>query len=155
MFRLALKSQFLLFILVMGFGQSPVAAKKQQVSLEEASELIRHSTQGKILSARTTSKDNLKSHRIQVLTPSGRIKVYQVPANNNQNNQNNKNNNHRDNRQGSNYLINPNQRNNSRSSHNRNSSSHNNRSNSNTNNRQKNQTRTSTSKRSKGEAKQK
>ena len=154
MFRLALKSQFLLFILIMGFGQFSVAAKKQQVSLEEASELIRHSTQGKVLSARTTGKDNLKSHRIQVLTPSGRIKVYQVPANNSQKNKN-ENYDRRDNRQSSNYLVNPKQRDNSRSSQNRTSNSSNNRNNSNTNNSQKNQTRTSTSKQSKGESKQK
>ena len=136
----------------MGFGQFAVAAKKQQTSLEEASELIRHSTQGKVLSARTTGKGDLKSHRIQVLTPSGRIKVYQVPANNNQNN---KNNNRRDNRQNTNYFVNPNKQDNSRSSRNRNSSSKNNRSSSNTNNKQKKQTRTSTSKQSKGEKKQK
>ncbi len=61
---------------------SVALAQKKPVSLEDASEMIRHSTQGKVLSAKTKENNGAQSHRIRVLTPSGRVKVYNVPAEN-------------------------------------------------------------------------
>lgn len=69
-----------ILIIVMAFMQVSLAAGNNNTSLEEASEQIRTSTQGKILSAKTIGNNNQKTHRIQVLTPSGRVKIYNVPA---------------------------------------------------------------------------
>jgi len=68
-------------IILLIFSQIAVAEKKFDITLKEASEFVRLQTNGKILSARTTNFNRLKAHRIQVLTTSGRIKIYQVPVN--------------------------------------------------------------------------
>ena len=68
----------------MGSMQFSYGNNKDDVTLEQASETIRKDTKGKVLSATTSYKNGIKSHRIQVLTKSGRVKVYQVPANKNQ-----------------------------------------------------------------------
>lgn len=69
-----------LTILLASFSQSTVARNKSNVSLEDASEFIREQSKGKVLSARTTNFNGEKKHRIQVLTPSGRVKIFQVPT---------------------------------------------------------------------------
>lgn len=71
-----MKLIFILFIMV---SPQIFAEKKQAMSLEEAAEFVRKSSKGKILSARTTKYKGETSHRIQVLTPSGRVKIIQVP----------------------------------------------------------------------------
>ena len=55
------------------------AGKKGTISLEQASEMVRLQSKGKVLSARTTNFNGGKNHRIQVLTPSGRVKIFQIP----------------------------------------------------------------------------
>jgi hypothetical protein len=70
----------IILILFIGFSSELVAKNKSDVSLEEASEFIRQQSQGKVLSAKTTHFNGARMHRIQVLTPSGRVKVFQVPA---------------------------------------------------------------------------
>lgn len=68
-------------ILLVSISSITVAKDKLDVSLEDASEYIRAQSNGKVMSARTTNFNGLKMHRIQVLEPSGRVKVFQVPAN--------------------------------------------------------------------------
>jgi len=53
--------------------------KKDTISLEQASEMVRLETKGKVLSAKTTNFNGIKAHRIQILTPSGRVKIFQIP----------------------------------------------------------------------------
>ncbi len=60
--------------------QLSFAQGRKEVSLAQASEHIRNDTKGKILSAKTTEINGRKTHKIQVLTPSGRVKVYQIPV---------------------------------------------------------------------------
>ena len=77
-----LTKTFVLTILFLVTGLPANAAdKKKQVSLEQASELVRQQSKGKVLSARTTNFNGSKTHRIQVLTPSGRVKIFQIPSN--------------------------------------------------------------------------
>jgi hypothetical protein len=78
---------FLLFSLLFNCVVMPVNAKDKRatVSLEQASEMAREKSKGKVLSARTTNFNGEKAHRIQVLTPSGRVKIYQIPVDPNRN----------------------------------------------------------------------
>jgi hypothetical protein len=57
-----------------------LAEKKLSVTLEQAAEHVRKAEDGKILSARTTYFNGQLSHRIQVLTASGRVKIVQIPT---------------------------------------------------------------------------
>ncbi len=66
------------------------AKNNKEVSLAEASQAIRLETKGKIISARTMNSNGHSTHKIQVLTPSGRVKTFRVPVN--QNNHNSRNN---------------------------------------------------------------
>ena len=74
-----------IFVLLMLFlASNPTinaADKKNTVTLEQASEMVREQSKGKVLSARTTHFNGGRTHRIQVLTPSGRVKIFQVPMN--------------------------------------------------------------------------
>jgi len=65
-----------------------LAQSKKEVSLADASKSVRLNTQGKILSAKTTQSNGRKTHKIQVLTPSGRVKTFRVPVNNGNDNRN-------------------------------------------------------------------
>jgi hypothetical protein len=60
--------------------QLSFAQGRKEVSLAQASENIRNDTKGKILSAKTTEINGRRTHKIQVLTPSGRVKVYRIPV---------------------------------------------------------------------------
>lgn len=86
MFKFALqnriKAQSILFIVLMGFVQFSVAENKPVITLEEASKQVLKTSKGKILSAKTTNSNGQKTHRIQVLTPTGRVKIFQIPATN-------------------------------------------------------------------------
>ena len=64
------------FLLYGSFG----FAKNSSLSLEQASKQIQTQSQGKILSAKTLHDNHQHTHRIKVLLPSGRIKVYKLPA---------------------------------------------------------------------------
>ncbi len=77
----SLSKIFALFALFL-VSTSPLNAadKKGSVSLEQASEMVRLQSKGKVLSARTTNFNGGKTHRIQVLTPSGRVKIFQIPS---------------------------------------------------------------------------
>ncbi len=66
------------------------AKNKKEVSLADASQAVRLETKGKILSARTMKSSGRATHKIQVLTPSGRVKTFRVPVN--QSNHNSRNN---------------------------------------------------------------
>ena len=77
------KIKLLLIVALIGLMPFSYAKDKDDVSLEQASETIRKETKGQVLSATTKTYKGVKSHRIQVLTESGRVKVYQVPANKN------------------------------------------------------------------------
>jgi len=70
----------IIVITLLGFVQCLYAQNNDFVSLEEASETIRKESKGQVLSATTNQYNGVTSHRIQVLTKSGRVKVYQVPA---------------------------------------------------------------------------
>lgn len=73
----------LLIIMTLLFSIPISYAQNDEVSLEQASETIRKESKGQVLSATTKNYNGVKTHRIQVLTESGRVKVYQVPANKN------------------------------------------------------------------------
>ncbi|MCF6319413.1 MAG: hypothetical protein L3J83_09090 [Proteobacteria bacterium] len=83
MYRLS--KTFTLFALLVLFlvSTSPLnaAGKKGSISLEQASEMARLQSKGKVLSAKTTNFKGGKTHRIQVLTPSGRVKIFKIPSN--------------------------------------------------------------------------
>lgn len=64
---------------------SSASIVQAKVSLEDAANQAKKQTNGKILSAKTTRRLGTKVHRIQVLTPSGRVKIFHVPANNDKN----------------------------------------------------------------------
>lgn len=51
-----------------------------RISLDEAAARVRKQTGGRVLSADTTSSRNGAVHRIKVLLPSGRVRVYLVDA---------------------------------------------------------------------------
>lgn len=74
------KVKLLMIITLMGVIQFSYAKDKDYISLEQASESIRKESKGQVLSATTNDYNGVKTHRIQVLTESGRVKVYQVPA---------------------------------------------------------------------------
>ena len=56
-----------------------LAKDVNETSLAQASERVRNSTKGKILSAKTVNSNGQITHKIQVLTPSGRVKMIRVP----------------------------------------------------------------------------
>lgn len=74
------KIKFILTIGLLGLMPFSYANNKDEISLEQASETIRKQTSGKVLSATTKKYNGIKSHRIQVLTESGRVKIYKVPV---------------------------------------------------------------------------
>jgi len=74
------KIQIIVIICLLGMVQSSYAENKQKLNLEQASESVRKASKGKILSAKTTHVNGVATHRIQVLTESGRVKIFQVPA---------------------------------------------------------------------------
>ncbi len=73
------KSFVLLVLFLANTSFLNAAGKKDTTSLEQASEMVRLQSKGKVLSARTTNFNGGKAHRIQVLTPSGRVKIFQIP----------------------------------------------------------------------------
>ncbi len=74
-------SKILVFLMLFLSNNSVLyaAGNKDTISLEQASEMVRLQSKGKVLSARTTNFNGGKTHRIQVLTPSGRVKIFQIP----------------------------------------------------------------------------
>ena len=58
------------------------AKNPKSVSLEDASKQVQSSSNGKIISAKTSHVNNQNIHKIKVLLPNGRIKTYRVPAEN-------------------------------------------------------------------------
>lgn len=80
MFRTSSKIGLLSLFLTLWVIPVYAANNKTPVSLEQASESIRKQSKGKVLSAKTTNFNGQRQHRIQVLTPSGRVKIFQVPA---------------------------------------------------------------------------
>ena len=50
------------------------------ISLDEAAAKVRGQTGGRVLSAETTSRRGEAVHRIKILLPSGRVRVYHVDA---------------------------------------------------------------------------
>lgn len=75
-------SKIILIVLVTILVVIPAHAAKKQVpfSLEQASEYARKDSNGKVLSAKTTIANGEKIHRVQVITSSGRVKIYQLPT---------------------------------------------------------------------------
>lgn len=53
---------------------------RSQISLDEAVQRVRRETGGRILAAETVRKDGIPAHRIKVLMPSGRVRVFYVDA---------------------------------------------------------------------------
>lgn len=62
--------------LCLGLGAGPVSA----LTLQEAVAQVERETGGKILSAETIRVGPNVIYRIKVLTPDGRIRVFQLPA---------------------------------------------------------------------------
>ena len=81
MYTHAPKIKLLLTLLLLCFMQFAVA--KDEISLEQASESIRKESKGQVVSATTSTHKGVKTHRIKVLTKSGRVKVYNVPVSKN------------------------------------------------------------------------
>ena len=78
-------SKLIRFVLITLFlcSTSFVQAKNpKSVSLEDASKQVQSSSNGKIISAKTSHVNNQNIHKIKVLLPNGRIKTYRVPAEN-------------------------------------------------------------------------
>jgi len=73
--------KFILITVLISLVTIVQAQTSKSVSLEDASKSIQSKSNGKILSAKTSFLNNQKTHKIKVLLPSGRIKVYQIPAN--------------------------------------------------------------------------
>ncbi len=61
-------------------GPVPVAARQAAETLDEAVARIRRETGGRILRAETVTRDGERVHRIKVLLPDGRVKVFIVRA---------------------------------------------------------------------------
>ena len=80
MFKTSLQFKLLLTLLLFGFVTVSHAKPPKEISLADASEIVRNKTNGKILSARTSRVNGQNLHKIQVLTQSGRVKIYRVPA---------------------------------------------------------------------------
>ncbi len=81
MLKIVLTLKILLLIILIGFLQDSVAKTNKSVSLKDATENIQKTSKGKVLSAQTKNNYNgTSSHRVKVLTPNGRIKVYHVPT---------------------------------------------------------------------------
>ncbi|MCF6319607.1 MAG: hypothetical protein L3J83_10095 [Proteobacteria bacterium] len=73
------KIPLILMLLLSNSSILYAAGKKDTISLEQASEMVRLQSKGKVLSARTTNFNGGRAHRIQVITPSGRVKIFQIP----------------------------------------------------------------------------
>lgn len=82
MARILFTIKFLLVLSFIGFGQFSYAKEEKPMNLEDATSFIQKNSQGKILSAKTLHKNGVNTHRIKVITPSGRVKVFKVPSNN-------------------------------------------------------------------------
>ncbi len=61
-------------------GPAPVAARQAAETLDKAVARIRRETGGRILRAETVTRDGERVHRIKVLLPDGRVKVFIVRA---------------------------------------------------------------------------
>jgi len=61
-------------------GPVPVAARQAAETLDEAVARIRRETGGRILRAETVTRDGERVHRIKVLLPDGRVKIFIVRA---------------------------------------------------------------------------
>lgn len=72
--------RLIVFVLLTMTLSYAIAQENKVVNLAEASEYVRKNENGKVLSAKTISLNGVKVHRIQVLTKTGRVKVYQVPT---------------------------------------------------------------------------
>ncbi|MCB1586342.1 MAG: hypothetical protein R3F25_06500 [Gammaproteobacteria bacterium] len=75
-----LKPLFVILLLLCSFSAFSQIKNNNEMSLEDATEYVRSTSKGKVLSAKTNVNQGKKSHRIQVLTPSGRVRVYQIDA---------------------------------------------------------------------------
>lgn len=56
------------------------AAGAREISVEEAVQRVQQETDGKVLAVQTLTIGQRKIYRIKVLTPDGRMRVMQVPA---------------------------------------------------------------------------
>ncbi len=65
---------------VRGIALRPVAARQQAETLDEAVARIRRETGGRILRAETVTRNGQRVHRIKVLLPNGRVKIFTVKA---------------------------------------------------------------------------
>lgn len=76
--------KFLLLLMLLLSNNSPLIASDNEggISLEQASEMVRLKSKGRILSARTDINKGKQTHRIQVLTPTGRVKIFQISSSN-------------------------------------------------------------------------
>ena len=80
-----------LVLLISGSHASPLIAAKQVpatmllaeagTSLKQAIRSLKQKTGGRILSARTVSEKGKRIHKIKVLLPSGKVRVFKVSAN--------------------------------------------------------------------------
>jgi hypothetical protein len=64
------------------FSNSPItlAAKSDQLSMDQAAAKVREQTGGRILSARAENKKGRTTYRIKVLLPSGHVRIVRVDA---------------------------------------------------------------------------
>lgn len=55
-------------------------AQSSNKTLNEAVESVKQETGGRILSAKTVNKDGKRIHKIKVLLPSGKVRVFKINA---------------------------------------------------------------------------
>ena len=77
--------KIVIFAGLLSFTAPLFATDKVKISLKEASEFIRKTTKGSILTTSTSTINGVKTHRFKVLTPSGRVQIFQVPIYRNKN----------------------------------------------------------------------
>ncbi|MDH5649479.1 MAG: hypothetical protein OEY67_07455 [Gammaproteobacteria bacterium] len=83
--RLHWKKYFAISLLALFLSttlSSPVFAKKNSVSLQQATANVKKETGGRILSSETQTRKGKQTHRIKVLLPSGKVQVFFIDANN-------------------------------------------------------------------------
>lgn len=94
--KLPLILPIVMLILVVGPGAMPSAQAKQRhqpdntvvvavrasaLTLHQASVRVKRETGGRILSSRTVHKNGTAIHRIKVLMPSGKVRIFNINAN--------------------------------------------------------------------------
>jgi hypothetical protein len=66
--------------IVLALALAAASVSAREISVEEAVQRVQRETEGKVLAVQTLTIGQRKIYRIKVLTPDGRMRVMQVPA---------------------------------------------------------------------------